>query len=228
MAGPPPGAGLAADDDQPPAHSRDAGRPSSRERLDDHLRTLERLDPAGEHDDRVPPVDPRSCLARSWSPGVKTSVSTPGGTTSIRVGSAPYRSISSAASVGGVGDQPVRLGDDLLLADQPAARFRFVVVGHRGVLDLGQGVRGMHQRHPPAVLGQVPDLAGQPVVRVHDVVVARVRCGPRPASPRPRTSTAGRAVPACPAPRTGRPRCAGPARPASARRPGADRTTWPW
>ena len=89
MAGPPPGAGLAADDDQPPAHGRVLVGEQP-ERLDHHLRALERLDPAGEHDHRVLQVDP---LVAAWpaasSPGVKTSVSTPGGTTSIRAGSAP-------------------------------------------------------------------------------------------------------------------------------------------
>ena len=98
----------------------------------------------------------------------------------MRSGSAPY-SVDQIPRLGaGVGDQPIRLGDHLLLADQPAAGLRLVVVGHRGVLDLGQGVRRVHQRHSPAVLGQVSDLTGEPVVRVHDVVVAgrAARLGP--------------------------------------------------
>ena len=73
----------------------------------------------------------------------------------------------------GVDDQPVRLVDDLLLADRAQRRLGRVTVGQRGVLHRGQRVRGVHQRHRPAVPGQPADLAGQPVVRVHDVVVAR-------------------------------------------------------
>ena len=126
---------------------------------------------------------PSACRAASAAPagpGENTSVSTPGGTTSILPGSAPYSSISCVGLGGGVRHQPVGLGDHLLLADQPAARLRLVVLRHGGVLDLGQGVRGMHHRHPPAILGQVADLPGEPVVRVHDVVVPGIaaRLGP--------------------------------------------------
>ena len=72
----------------------------------------------------------------------------------------------------GVDDQPVRLVDDLLLSDRaqrgsgasPSARAAFFTAAER--------VRGVHQRHRPAVAGQPADLTGQPVVRVHDVVVA--------------------------------------------------------
>ena len=73
----------------------------------------------------------------------------------------------------GVDDQPVRLVDDLLLPDRAQRRLGRVAVGQRRVLDRGQRVRGVHQRHRPAVAGQPADLSGQPVVRVHDVVVAR-------------------------------------------------------
>ena len=73
----------------------------------------------------------------------------------------------------GVDDQPVCLIDDLLLADRAQRRLGRVTFGQRRVLHRGERVRGVHQRHRPAVPGQPTDLAGQPVVRVHDVVVAR-------------------------------------------------------
>jgi hypothetical protein len=77
----------------------------------------------------------------------------------------------------GVGDQPVRLGDHLLLADDPRPRLRSVAVGQRLVLDLRERVRGVDERHAPPVPGQPAHLAGQPVVRVNDVVVARLVLG---------------------------------------------------
>ena len=77
----------------------------------------------------------------------------------------------------GVGDQPVGLGDHLLLADHAGARLGPVALGERRVLDLGQGVRGVDQRHAPPVAGQPADLPGEPVVRVDDVVVAGLVLG---------------------------------------------------
>ena len=47
-----------------------------------------------------------------------------------------------------------------------------VADGERVVLDLGHRVHGVHQRHAPAVAGERADLAGEPVVGVHEVVVA--------------------------------------------------------
>ena len=65
-----------------------------------------------------------------------------------------------------------------------ALRLGPVAGGELSVLDLGQGVRGVHQRHAPALLGQPADLAGQPVVRVDQVVVAGRRGPPRRAARR--------------------------------------------
>ena len=107
------------------------------------------------------------------SPGWNTSRSTPGWTTSIRVGSARWMSDQLFRFVLGVDDQPVRLVDHLLLPDRAQRRLGRIAVGQRGVLHRGERVRGVHQRDRPAVAGQPADLPGQPVVRVHDVVVPR-------------------------------------------------------
>ncbi len=77
----------------------------------------------------------------------------------------------------GVGDQPVGGSDDLGLTDDPGARLRGVAVGEQRVLDLRHGVHRVDQRYPPAILREVPDLAGEPVVRVHEVVVAGLALG---------------------------------------------------
>ena len=98
-------------------------------------------------------------------------------------GRAPYSPSSWCGLVRGVGDQPVGLGRDLVLADQPGQRLGRVAVGEGGVLHLGQGVRGVHQRHPPAGPGEPADLAGEPVVRVHQVVPARLVLGLDPQHP---------------------------------------------
>ncbi len=73
--------------------------------------------------------------------------------------------------------RPVGFVDHLLLADRAHRRLGGVTLGQRRVLHRGQRVGGVHQRHRPAVAGQPTDLTGQPVVRVHDVVVARLVSG---------------------------------------------------
>ncbi len=60
----------------------------------------------------------------------------------------------------------------------PGGRLRGVPVGEGLVLHLGHRVHGVDQGHLPAVAQQGADLAGEPVVRVHDVVPAP-RPGPR-------------------------------------------------
>ena len=77
-------------------------------------------------------------------------------------------------------------------------------LGERGVLDLGHRVHRVHERHAPAVAGERADLAGEPVVGVHEVVVAQRRGRPRRAAPRGRRRTAGRAAPPWSGPRRGR------------------------
>ena len=76
----------------------------------------------------------------------------------------------------GVGDQHVGGLDHLLLADDAGVRLGGVALGQGVVLDLGHRVHRVHQRHAPAVARQRADLAGEPVVGVHDVVVARRGC----------------------------------------------------
>jgi len=71
-----------------------------------------------------------------------------------------------------IGDQAVGLGHHLLLADNTSLGLGLVAVGQQPVLDLRKSVGGVHQRHHPPILGQRADLTGQPVVRVHQVVVA--------------------------------------------------------
>ncbi len=74
----------------------------------------------------------------------------------------------------GVHDEAIGLVDDLLLTHRPQRRLRRVARGKGGVLHGGEGVRGVHQRHRPPVPGQPADLSGQPVMGMHDVVVARL------------------------------------------------------
>ncbi len=81
--------------------------------------------------------------------------------------------------LGGVGDQPVGGGDDLGLADDAGGGLGGVAVGQVGVLDLGHGVHGVHQGGAPALGGEPADVAGEPVVRVDQVVVAGAVTGPR-------------------------------------------------
>ena len=72
----------------------------------------------------------------------------------------------------GVHDQPVGLIDDLLFTDRTQDRLGGVTFGKSRVLDRGQRMGGMHQRHRPAIGCQPPHLAGKPVVRMDDVVIA--------------------------------------------------------
>ncbi len=74
--------------------------------------------------------------------------------------------------LGRVRDQAVGGGDDLGLADDAGGRLGGVAVGQVGVLDLGHGVHGVHQGGAPALGGEPADVAGEPVVGVHQVVVA--------------------------------------------------------
>ena len=72
----------------------------------------------------------------------------------------------------GAGDEHVGGLDHLLLADHPGQRLGRVTVGHGVVLDLGHRVHRVHQRDAPPVAGERPHLTREPVVAVHEVVVA--------------------------------------------------------
>ena len=86
-----------------------------------------------------------------------------------------------ACLLGRVGDQPVGRRDHVELASDPLLRLGGLADREGRVLDLAQRVHGLHQRHAPALLGGRADLARQPVVRVHEVVLARLggRLGPQ-------------------------------------------------
>ena len=60
----------------------------------------------------------------------------------------------------GVDNQPVGLVHHLLFANGAQRRLGSVTMGECGVLDRGQGVGGVHQRHRPAISGQPADLTG--------------------------------------------------------------------
>jgi hypothetical protein len=170
---------------------------------------------------------PSAVRAARRSPGWNTSRSTPGWTTSIRLGIGAMNRNQLSCFILGVDDEPVCLVDDLLLANGAQRRLGPVTIGQRRVLHRGQGVRGMHQRHRPAVPSQPADLTRQPVVRVHDVVVTRFvgRFGAQ--HPGRESRTAGWADRICPDPRTvPPPRCA-PARRAPPVRRADRRTRWP-
>ena len=72
----------------------------------------------------------------------------------------------------GVGDQPVGGRHDLALAADPDRGLGAVTAGQGQVLDLAQGVHGLDEGDPPPLRRDGRDLAGQPVVRVQQVVPA--------------------------------------------------------
>jgi hypothetical protein len=128
---------------------------------------------------------------------------------------------------GGVGHEPVGGVDHLLLTDHAGARLGPVAVGQGEVLDLRQGVRGVHQRGAPALAGQPADLPGQPVVRVHEVVVPGLVRGLGAQHPGgQRAQLRGQVVLAQPLERSGR-EVAHRGRRARARRSAAGRCGWP-
>ena len=187
--------------------SRRAGSCSQQPRggVQQDVGRLERLDaPDEQQQDGIGRHAEAGAGAAVASPGRKCSRSTPGATVTTRPGSASYRSTSWRGLVGGVGDQPVGGVDDLLLADDAAQRLGGVAVGQREVLHLGERVRGVHERHAPALAGQPADLPGQPVVGVHDVVPAGLVRGLGAQDAARSARTAAPAGPPWTAPRTGR------------------------
>ena len=138
-----------------------------------HVGALQRLDPAREDQhDRVrgqsqPPPDVRnSCRGPEHGKvHARADGLHPPGRGAVQLDQLPRL-------VRRVGHQPVGGRHDLALAPDPDRGLGAVAAGQRQVLDLAQGVHGLHQRNPPALRGHRPHLTGQPVVRVHQVVPA--------------------------------------------------------
>ena len=139
--------------DEPPTTRSRHGRSGWRRISTASARTstsgaFEGLDPAGEHDHQ---------LVRSEADGSSRGGTVAGGE-QVGVNAGGHHvdrqriravELGELAGLGsGIGDQPVGLGDHLVLPDQPAARFGLVGIGESGVLHLGQRVSGMHQRDP--------------------------------------------------------------------------------
>lgn len=141
-----------------------------------HVGSLERLDPADERHQR-PAGQPETGPGRRPVAGGEQFQIHPGMHDVDPVRKSTVQRNQFGRLSFGVDDQPVRGVDHLLLTDRAQRRLRAVTVGQCGVLHRGQGVRGMHQRHPPAVGGQPAHLTGEPVVRMYDVVVARIVAG---------------------------------------------------
>ena len=77
-----------------------------------------------------------------------------------------------ACLLGGVGDEAVGCPYYLRLADDAGGRLRSVAFCEGGVLHLGHGVHGVHQRYAPALCREPADVSREPVVGVDEVVVA--------------------------------------------------------
>ena len=71
---------------------------------------------------------------------------------------------------GGVGNEPRRPVDDVVLAQFAPARLGLFPGLQQEVLDLGHGVHGVHQRHAPQPGQLKPGHTGHPVVGMDDVV----------------------------------------------------------
>ena len=171
-------AGPAEDGDDDPRAQVGAASHQLGSGLDEHVGRLERLDAADEQEEHGIRGDadarpaPRRCDP-GWNDGeVDTGL---GDDDPVGVGVVEVDELSGLAV--GVGDEPVGGLDDLGLTDLAAHRLGQVTVGEVEVLDPGHRVHRVHERHAPAVGGQPADLAGEPVVRVDEVVVAgrRVR-----------------------------------------------------
>ena len=137
-----------------------------------HVGRLERLEPPGEEDDvgvrgQVEPTPRVDGVAGTEHRQVDAGVD------DLDAAGIGVVQVDQLLGLGvGAGDQHVGGLDDLLLADDPCGRLGGVADGERVVLDLGHRVHRVHQRDPPAVAREGADLAGEPVVGVHEVVVA--------------------------------------------------------
>src|SRR5699024_123209 len=73
----------------------------------------------------------------------------------------------------GVGDEPVGLADQLVLAPYADFGFSGVTLGQRGVLDAGHGVHALDEGHTPPAGSDHTRTSDHPVMAVDVVVVAR-------------------------------------------------------
>ena len=141
---------------------------------DHHVGRLQRLDPADEGDQRAVGGQTRGARARlrlrrrrkivEVDTGMHHLDASRGRRRTGRSAAGPrrrcWRSSMSAAAT--TCSSPISAGH----------RLGGVALGERGVLDLRHRVHRVHQRDAPAVARQRPDLAAEPVVAVHEVVVA--------------------------------------------------------
>ncbi len=138
-----------------------------------HVRGLQRLYPAGEKEHRgILRQAQRSTRGTAVARPEHLQVH-PGVDDGELVGARRVVQGELGGLLGGVGDQPVGRLDHLGLTDHPGRRLGEVTLGQCRVLDLRHGVHRVHQRDAPALGCQPADLAGEPVVRVDEVVVAR-------------------------------------------------------
>ena len=166
-------AGRAADDrHHEPGPQRGRLVEQLRDRAQQHVGRLERLDPAGEEQH----VRVRGQAEVGAGAGLverAEHVEVDAGVHDLDAAGVGVVQVDQLLGLEvGVRDEHVGGLDDLLLADDPGDRLGGVPVGERVVLDLGHRVHRVHQRDAPAVAGQGADLAGEPVVGVDGVVVA--------------------------------------------------------
>ena len=142
------------------------------DRVQQHVRGLERLDPAGEQ--QHVGVDRQPQAGAGLGGGERAEdVEVDAGVDHLDPARLGVVQLDQLLGLDvGVGDEHVGGLDHLLLADHPGDRLGGVAVGERGVLDLGHRVHRVDQRDAPAVARQRADLAGEPVVGVDGVVVA--------------------------------------------------------
>ncbi len=150
------------------------------DRAQQHVRGFQGLDAAGEERDQgvlgSPAAGAGGGAAVRRAEAVEIDARVHDGDLGGVGGVVPYEFVGL---FGGVGDQPVRGLDDLGLADDAGGGFGGVAVGQVGVLDLGHRVHRVDEGDAPALGGEPADVAGEPVVRVDEVVVAGAVAGPR-------------------------------------------------
>ena len=143
--------------------------------LDQHVRSLERLDPAHEQDHL-------GVLGHSeLGPGLGLVAGMEGVQIDSRrhhrdlLGTGPVVALQLGRLVAGVRRQDVRRGDDLGLTALPHVGFGRVPVAAQLVLHPGHRVHGVHHRDAVPFAQRTGDHPGQPVVGVQHLVITDVR-----------------------------------------------------